>query len=223
MTKNILVAGASGRTGRIIVNRLIHRDFFPHVLVRDLPTAKLLFPQGVIFHQGDVRLIETLYPALNNIDAVISAVGCNTPVGKNCPKRVDYQGVVNLVLAACNKKIKQFVLISSIAVSHPEHPLNRFGRILDWKLKGENSLRESGVGYTIIRPGGLVDTPGGERNLVFDQGDRIMGTISRADLAETCIHALHYSQSLSKTFEVIEANHNGKPNWEELFSSLTPD
>ncbi|GFP98708.1 hypothetical protein PHJA_002014700 [Phtheirospermum japonicum] len=38
---------------------------------------------------------------------------------------------------------------------------------------GEDSLRRSGLGYTIIRPGPLVEEPGGQRALIFDQGNRI--------------------------------------------------
>lgn len=38
---------------------------------------------------------------------------------------------------------------------------------------GEDLLRRSGLGYTIVRPGPLQEEPGGQRALIFDQGNRI--------------------------------------------------
>jgi len=223
MITNILVAGATGRTGRIIVSKLIQQGFGIHVLVRDIPTAQSLLGSGLTYHLGDVRNFDSVLMAVANMDAVISAVGTQTPVGKNCPKRVDYEGVANLVKAACIHEVKRFILISSIAVTHPAHPMNCFGHILDWKRKGEETLRESGLDHAIIRPGGLKDTPGGTQDLIFDQGDRVMGTVSRSDVAETCLNALQYPQRLCTTFEVIEADHKGALNWSVLFSSLLQD
>ena len=42
-----------------------------------------------------------------------------------------------------------------------------------YKARGETALRNSGLGYTIIRPGALKEEPGGQKALVFDQGGRI--------------------------------------------------
>ncbi len=222
--ENILVAGATGRTGRIIVEKLIKRSHTPHVLVRDMDAAQLLFSDPVIYHQGDVREAKSIMPCLSGINIVISAIGSNIPVGPNCPKRVDYEGVTNLVHATQIQNVERFILISSIAVTRPDHPLNRFGRVLEWKFRAESFLRGSGLRYTIIRPGGLSDIRGGTRQLIFSQGDQIMGMVSRSDLAEACLHALNYPESECKTFEIIEAgDQDGKPGWPTLFHSLAPD
>ena len=222
--KNILVAGATGRTGRIIVEKIIERSHKPNVLVRDLAAAQILFSNSVTYHQGDVRDAETILPCLPGINIVISSVGSNIPVGPNCPKRVDYEGITNLVQAAHIQGVERFILISSIAVTRPDHPLNRFGRVLEWKFRAESFLRGSGLRYTIIRPGGLTDIRGGTHQLTFSQGDRVIGTVSRSDLAEACLHALDYPQSKCTTFEIIENGEvDGKPGWTELFSNLTPD
>jgi uncharacterized protein YbjT (DUF2867 family) len=223
MNKAVLVAGATGRTGQIIVKELINSGFSPHVLIRDIPSAKELFGDKVTYHQGDVRHVETLNEALSGINSVVSAIGSNTPVGKNCPKHVDYEGVANLVHAASQAHVSRFILISSIAVTHPEHPLNCFGKILDWKSKGEDALRESNLEYAIVRPGGLKDTPGGRSAIHIDQGDRIMGTISRSDVAAIILQALIFSRPMRVTFEVIETDRDDGLNWSDRFSSLSPD
>ena len=93
----------------------------------------------------------------------------------------------------------KFVLVSSAGVTRPGRPginldeeppavrLNeQLGGILTWKLKGEDSLRASGIPYTIIRPCALTEEAGGKA-LIFEQGDNIRGKISREDVAELCI------------------------------------
>ena len=223
MDKKFLIAGATGKTGRIIVQKLLDRNDHPRILVRNQGLAENLFGGQVEIFQGDVRQPESLIPAMENIDIVISAIGARTPVGKNCPKRVDYEGVNNLIRTAMAVNVQRFILISSISVTHANHPMNCFGRILEWKLKGENVLRESGLSYAIIRPGGLVDASEGQKLLVFDQGDSLLGTISRTALAETCLCAADYPKNLQMTFEVIESEEYGTNRCNEVFSSLEMD
>ncbi|CAI0409930.1 unnamed protein product [Linum tenue] len=75
-------------------------------------------------------------------------------------------------------------------------------QVLKAKRAGEESLRKSGLGYTIIRPGPLKEEPGGQRALVFDQGNRISQGISCADVADICVKALHDSTARNKSFDV---------------------
>lgn len=221
MTSQILVAGATGRTGRHIVRKLIQAGSKPRALARVPIEAELLFGDAVETFEGDVRSIETLHNALTGIEVVISAVGTRSPVGDNCPRRVDYEGIANLVTAARQASVRRFVLISSIAVTHADHPLNQFGHVLDWKRKGEEVLENSGLVYTIIRPGGLKDTPGDQHRLRVDQGDRVMGTISREDVAEACLKALTFPAVQNCTFEIIETGRKGQPDWQMLYHALT--
>jgi len=75
-------------------------------------------------------------------------------------------------------------------------------RLLTSKREGEAALRRSGLGYTVVRPGPLLEEPGGYRALVFDQGNRIARGISCADAADVCLKALHDPLARNKTFEV---------------------
>lgn len=75
-------------------------------------------------------------------------------------------------------------------------------RVVAAKRKGESSLRSSGLGYTIVRPGALVEEAGGYKALVFDQGNRITQPVACADVADVCLKALHDPLARNKTFEV---------------------
>ncbi|MBV9385611.1 MAG: CIA30 family protein [Chroococcidiopsidaceae cyanobacterium CP_BM_ER_R8_30] len=130
----------------------------------------------------------------------------------------------------------KFVLVSSAGVTRPgraginleEEPpavrLNdQLGGILTWKLKGEDSVRESGVPYTIIRPCALTEEPGVQA-LIFDQGDNIKGKVSRDSVAELCVQVLEQPKACNVTFEVKQAQGSDRlPQWEQLFEQLQPD
>ncbi len=45
------------------------------------------------------------------------------------------------------------------------------------------------MGYTVVRPGPLLEEPGGYKALVFDQGNRIAQAISCADAADVALKA----------------------------------
>lgn len=92
-----------------------------------------------------------------------------------------------------------FILVSCSGAGIPNESRVK---VLRAKQAGEAALRNSGLGYTIIRPGPLQEEPGGQRALVFDQGDRISQSISCADVADVCVKALHNPTARNKSFDV---------------------
>ena len=74
-----------------------------------------------------------------------------------------------------------------------------------------------------MRPGGLIDEPGGQAGLQIDQSDRITGRISRADVAEVCIQALDQAATRNTTFEIIQSNDAPPGDWAAFFSTLKKD
>lgn len=218
-----LVAGATGRLGQPIVSRLLRRNRHVRALVRDLQKGRALLGENLELVQGDTRQIDTLHDAVNGVHTVLCATGSRTPEGVNSPEQVDYVGVRNLVMVAKQANVQRFLLVTSIAVTRPEYSLNQSGHVLEWKHKGEDVLRESGLDYTIVRPGGLTDEPGGEKALRVEQGDQLSGSISRDDLAEVCLRALDHSAAHHATFEVVEADGAPPSDWAALFEGLRPD
>lgn len=218
-----LVAGATGRLGQQIVSRLLRRNEHVRALVRDVQKGRALLGENLELVQGDTRQIDTLHDAVNGVHTVICTTGTRTPDGVNSPEQVDYIGVRNLVMVAKQTNVQRFLLVTSTAVTHPEHPLNQFGQVLEWKRKGEDVLRESGLDYTIIRPGDLTDEPGGKKALRVEQGDVLRGPVSRDDVAELCLRALDNPATHKMTFEVVEAERPPPSDWDALFAVLRPD
>ncbi|KAL6756417.1 hypothetical protein V8C86DRAFT_2649688 [Haematococcus lacustris] len=95
------------------------------------------------------------------------------------------------------------ILVSCAGLGRDDDmPAAELQRVVAAKRSGEENLRLSGLGYTIIRPGRLVDEPGGYKALVFDQGDRIDQPISAADVADICLRSLREPAARNKTFDV---------------------
>jgi len=222
--KMVLVAGAAGGTGTKVVTQLLANGYAVRAFVRDIEAAREKLGDGVDYAQGDVREIETIVAALDGVDAIISTIGGGRSDPANWPEFVDYGGVKNLAEAAASAGLRQFVLVSSMGVTQEDHMLNRlFNNVLIWKFKGEEALRASGVPYTIVRPGGLTNAPGGEFEVIFAQGDGEAGAIPRADVARVCVAALGAETALNKTFEI---NSGKQPPADQLsagFAGLADD
>jgi uncharacterized protein YbjT (DUF2867 family) len=218
----VLVAGATGKTGRLVVAQLRAQGYGVRALVRDAAKAAETLGPDVERVVGDVREPDSLVPAFNGVTRVISAIGASAKEGPNSPEFVDYQGNNNLIEAAVSVGAKQFVLVSSMGVTHEDHVLNKiFGNVLIWKMRVENDLRNSDIAYTIVRPAGLVDKPGGELLIVFEQIDEVkVVAISRADVASICVAALAYPEAQNKTFEAFTIKEPPNAAWQEKFAAL---
>jgi uncharacterized protein YbjT (DUF2867 family) len=218
----VLVAGATGGTGQQLVAQLREQGYGVRALVRDGASAAEILGADVELIVADVREPESLVPAFDSVTRVISAIGASEKEGPNSPEFVDYGGNKNLIDAAVRAGVRQFVLISSMGVTHEDHVLNRiFGDVLIWKLKAEDDLRDSGMPYTVVRPGGLHDRPGGEKLIVFEQIDEVKTVnISRADVASVCLAALAYPEAQGKTFAVFTVKQPPMTDWQAKFSAL---
>ncbi|MAF83547.1 MAG: SDR family oxidoreductase [Gammaproteobacteria bacterium] len=218
----VLVAGATGGTGQHIVMQLKEQGYKVRALVRNSESALEKLGTDVELIEADVRNPESLKPAFDGATLVISAIGTGEKEGPNSPEFVDYGGNNNLVDAAVSAKTRQFVLISSMGVTHEDHVLNRiFGNVLIWKMKSENYLRDSGIPHTVVRPGGLHDKPGGEQQIVLEKEDavKVVG-ISRTDVASVCVAALAYPEAQNKTFSVFTIKQPPNTDWQAKFAAL---
>jgi uncharacterized protein YbjT (DUF2867 family) len=215
-----LVAGATGETGRRIVAQLQERGIQVRALVRDMESAKAILPDGVDLVIADVLKPDTLRPALTGCQFVLCATGARPSFDITGPYQVDFVGTQNLVNAAKEAGIEQFVLVSSLCVSNFFHPLNLFWLVLYWKQQAEAYLRDSGLTYTIVRPGGLrnEDSPAG---IVMNSADTLFeGSISRVKVAQVCVEALFVPEARNKTVEIVAREAVPAQSFEALFASV---
>ncbi|KAL4459105.1 hypothetical protein ABPG75_013970 [Micractinium tetrahymenae] len=231
----VVVLGAGGRTGAECVAALEAAQKEVRAVVRD--PAKyadtLGSRKGVELVAGDVADKQSLRSAVAGASGVIFAASGS---GYWSAKAVDYEGVVNVAEAVKEAGGQQrVVLVSSCLVS----PHNRWNPIrimlnnfrwslMDYKYKGEEALRRSGVPYTVVRPAGLTGEPAGQATLQVKQGDRSSGRVSRADVAAVCVAALTAPAARNVTLELMSKPAEGQAaplaqQLRGLFGGLKPD
>ena len=220
----VVVAGATGGTGRLVVKHLIAEGYEVRAMVRSLEKGKQVLGEDIAMVQADVTEPSTLPPLLAGADFVISAIGVSGK-GEARPEDVDYGGSVALIDASKSARIKKFIMVTSGGVTWWTHPINWFsGGVLKWKRKAELYLRVSGLTYVIVRPnGGLTDKPGNLNKIIFTQNDGFPSSISREDVAIVCVKALEHKEANNKTFEVRNGGDGlitSSVDWAKTFSEM---
>jgi len=214
------VAGATGETGRRIVQELVQRNIPVRALVRDVEKAKQILPAGVEFVEGDVLKAQSLREAIGDATVLLSATGAAPSFDPTGPYQVDYVGTKNLVDVAKEKGIQHFVMVSSLCVSKFFHPLNLFWLILVWKKQAEEYVQKSGVPYTIVRPGGLKNEDNSD-SIVMQSADTLFdGSIPRTKVAQVCVEALSQPQAKNKIVEIVAKPDATAEPLEALFAQV---
>ena len=220
----VAVLGASGRTGMYVLVELRSKGSNVRALSRNIEKAKEKVSGDYEWVYADVTKPETLTTALQGVDILISTVGST---GGDNSELIDYQGSINFVDAAKESGVKHIIYMSSIGAGGAENfntvILNLVtDKAMKWKSLGEDYIRNSGIDFTIIRPGGLRGDPG-TLGIRFEQGDKIIGWIPRGDVASVLVESMFNSGALNKTFEVINDESLALDSWRDEFKNLETD
>ncbi len=186
----ILVLGATGGTGRLIVNQALARGYEVTALVRSLEKAGEL--KGAKLLVGDARNENDLRKALTGQDAVISALG--TPASPFKEVTLLSTATRALVGAMQAEGVSRLVAITGMgagdSVGHGGFAFDRLifplllRNVYADKNRQEAIIRDSGLDWVLVRPSVLNDKPGrGSVRAMEDLSSFQGGTISRDDVA----------------------------------------
>ena len=208
----VLVIGATQGTGRHVVRALLREGHAVRVLARDPAKATAAFGDTVEVVQGDLTRAETLAPALRGAGGVILTAGVTKrPAPERLVKATEFDGTVNVLNAAREAGFRgRLVYLGAIGTTRWSllaFFLNLIkGNTLEWRRRGEEAIRESGVEHTIVHAGILNDQPAGghavevtERRLPLSPRYRI----GREDVAEVLVRLLRDPDARNATFDVV--------------------
>ncbi len=213
------VAGATGETGRRIVQELVKRNIPVRALVRDLEKARAILPAEADLVVGDI-LTSDLGAALADSTVLLCATGAKPSFDPTGPYKVDFEGTKNLVNVAKARGIEHFVFVSSMCTSQLFHPLNLFWLILVWKKQAEEYIQKSGLTYTIVRPGGLKNEDNPDPILMSSADTLFDGSIPRTKVAQVCVEALFQPTARNKIVEIVAKPEIPQKSFEELFAAV---
>jgi uncharacterized protein YbjT (DUF2867 family) len=207
----ILVVGATGMVGSEICKKLTAQGKPVKALVREMSDpAKVerLRAMGVTLVTGDVRDPVSLKAACQGATAVISTVSAMPFAyvpGQNDVESVDREGAKNLIDAAKAVGVSRFIYTSFSKNMNLDFPLRNAKRAT------EQYLKESGLIYTILRPGYFMevwlspavgfDAANGKAT-IYGSGDQPISWISFQDVAQFAVEALDREAACNTTLEI---------------------
>lgn len=199
--EKILIAGATGQTGKRIIEILnSSQNFNPVAMIRKEEQKQIFDDMGVesilADLEGDVK------PAFKGIDKVIFAAGSGGSTGPEKTTAVDEEGAIKMIDAAKENNVKKFVMLSAMGTDNPEDG-GDLEHYLRAKKKADDHLRKSGVPFTIVQPGSLSDELGRARVKVAEKLEEY-GEIARDDVAFLMVMSLADPLTKNMSFEALE-------------------
>jgi uncharacterized protein YbjT (DUF2867 family) len=201
----ILVLGATGGTGRLIVRDALDKGDSVVALVRSKASAPDLPGADII--EGDVRDVDALMHALEGCDAVVSALGTGMGFRK---VSLLTEATHALVPSMRRSGVRRLVCISALGVGDSRgHGGFVFDQIFmplllrhAYKDKGrqEAAIRASSLDWVIVRPAMLTNDPArGSLRAIADLAAVNGGKVARADVARFVVEQLATNTWLKQT------------------------
>lgn len=193
----VLVLGAAGGTGRLIVLDALARGYSVVALVRS--KARAIDLPGAAIIEGDARDETALLRALNGCDAVVSSLG----TGLSPFRKVTMLSTATraLISAMMRSGVRRLICITGVGAGDSrDHGGFLYDRLIlpvllrsvyEDKDRQEAAIRASSLDWTIVRPVMLSNEPArGNVRAVTDLAGVHGGKIARADVARFVVDQL---------------------------------
>jgi uncharacterized protein YbjT (DUF2867 family) len=217
---DVAIAGAHGQVARRLTPLLAARGDRVRGLIRNPAHADDVRADGAEPVLLDLENAgpDEVAAAIDGADAVVFAAGAGPGSGPERKRTVDYGGAVKLIEAAKANGVSRYAIVSSMGADAPERAPEAMRPYQEAKAAADEALRESGLDFTIVRPGMLTDDPGtGHVDAAPKLGRR--GSIPRDDVAAVLLAVLDEPSAIGKTFDVL----SGDVPIEEAVRNIPPD
>ena len=202
---NVMLFGGTRGVGLETARILVERGDSVTAFVRPTSDRSGLEPLGVTFAVGDALDADSVRAVFSgqSFDSVITSLGAARGEGN----AVDDVGTKNLVDAAKAAGVSRFVMVSAVGVGNSKGaiPPNVY-QILELGLVakgvGEDYIRNSGLAYTIVRPGGLENGPATHNFALIEDPTGPFEQVDRAEVARLTVKALDDDSAIGKTYHV---------------------
>lgn len=198
--KKTLVIGASGKIGQILLSRY-SEDIAPAVaMVRNRKKLDARLSAEIV----EADLEQDIAFAMEGCSTVIFTAGSGAATGLDKTLLVDLWGARRAVDAAKSQGVEHFIMVSSRGADNPDNGPERIKPYLVAKHFADEYLIQSGLCYTILRPGRLTDEEGSGLIKTVRPEDPEMQFISRDDTAKVIVHCLNNPSVHNKIYELFK-------------------
>jgi uncharacterized protein YbjT (DUF2867 family) len=201
----VAVVGGHGQIARHLHPLLREAGHEPVALVRSAEQGPAVQALGAQVRLLDIEAapVDGVARAVEGCDAVVFSAGAG-PDGRVDRKRtVDFEGSIKAMEAARRLGVRRFVQVSAIGVDEPLPPDTGpvWRAYVQAKRDADAALRESGLDWTIIRPGRLTDEPA---TGLVDLGVHVApAEVPRADVALVLAAVLDEPRSVHRQWNLV--------------------
>jgi len=201
---DVVIAGGHGQVALRLARLLSARGERVRSLVRNPDHVADVEAAGAEAVVADMEALDDLSEFVSGADAVVFAAGAGPGSGPERKRTVDYGAAVKLIAAAQATRVRRYVMVSSIGADDPGGGSEAMRPYLQAKADADTALAESGLDFTIVRPGRLTNDPGTARVAV---GERLeIADIPREDVAAVLVGALDERRTVGRTFVVVQGD-----------------
>lgn len=200
-----LVIGANGQIGRLLVQLMTEQQLPVRAMVRQPEQADYFRQLGAEVVIAD---IEQALPdeAFQDCDQVVFTAGSGGKTGADKTILVDLWGACKAVEMAIKHQIKQFVMVSAQNAGDPDNGNPAIRHYNVCKHFADQYLLGSGLPFTILRPGKLINTPAIGKISTLRPDDKAQRIISRADVAQCIIYCLTHNNSTNRIIALYQGD-----------------
>jgi uncharacterized protein YbjT (DUF2867 family) len=204
----VAIVGGNGQIARLLHPLLVSRGHTPLALVRSESHRNRLEAMGAAVRLLDLEhsTAHGVASVLEDADTVIFSAGGGPDGDIERKRTVDLEGSLKSIEAARDTGIRRFVQVSAINVDEPvpdsASPVWR--AYVEAKRDADAALRDSGLDWTIIRPGLLTDGPG--TGLVELGQDVARAEVSRADVAAVLAEVVDSGAGIGAQWNLVSGD-----------------
>jgi uncharacterized protein YbjT (DUF2867 family) len=204
----IAIVGGHGQVARHLLVELRRSEHTPVALVRREEYRDELESRG-----AEVRLLDieqqdagAFAAAFGGCDAVVFAAGGGPDGNIERKRTVDLEGSLKSIEGARTAGIERFVQVSAIGVDDPlpADTADVWRAYVEAKRDADAALRDSGLAWTIIRPGRLTDEPA--TGLVALGSGVERGDIPRADVAAVVAAVIGLDNTVGRQSDLVSGS-----------------
>lgn len=201
----IAVVGGHGQVAQHLLGALVARGHTPVALVREEAYRRELEEKGAVVRMLDIEQQDAtaFAEAFEGCQAVVFAAGGGPDGNIERKRTVDLEGSLKSIEGAQQAGIERFVQVSAIGVDDPlpDDTQDVWRAYVEAKRDADAALRDSGLAWTILRPGALTDDPG--TGLVRLGEDVERGEVTRADVAAVLAACLDEDATIGKQWALV--------------------
>jgi len=200
----VVIAGGHGQIARHLEALLVARGDTVVGLVRNPAHADELISAGAeaVVIDLESSQADALAPHLDGATAVVFAAGAGPGSSIERKQTVDRDAAVLLADAAAAAGVRRYMMVSAMGADEPLDDSDEvFAAYLSAKAAADRYVRESGLDWTIVRPGGLTNEDASGTVEVAERVER--GSIPRADVAAVLAAVLDEPHTIGRQFELV--------------------